>query len=142
MPSVVFSDEYCRMVDREGKQVLLCTWSRRSPTLDFDFAFLEENSEKSSDEASIVCMYSEQLNCESLACLSNYEMYHIVSIQLVNIALSCQHSRCGFNPQVRCSCPLVYTLETQSLQIGTRHFSGKVKKTLRRRHSHPKFMIT
>ncbi|BFZ05335.1 hypothetical protein BsWGS_08373 [Bradybaena similaris] len=43
-------DEYCRMVDREGKQVLLCTWSRRSPTLDFDFAFLEENSEKSSVE--------------------------------------------------------------------------------------------
>lgn len=36
------------MVDRDGKQVLLCTWSRRSPTLDFDFQFLEdpENTEK------------------------------------------------------------------------------------------------
>uniref|UniRef100_A0A0B7BGE5 Tetratricopeptide repeat protein 17 n=1 Tax=Arion vulgaris TaxID=1028688 RepID=A0A0B7BGE5_9EUPU len=43
-------DEYCRMVDREGKQVLLCTWSRRSPTLDFDFAFLEEAPEKTNDE--------------------------------------------------------------------------------------------
>ena len=40
--------EYCRMVDRDGKQVLLCTWSRRSPTLDFDFQFLEdpESAEK------------------------------------------------------------------------------------------------
>ncbi|KAK7486422.1 hypothetical protein BaRGS_00022346, partial [Batillaria attramentaria] len=38
--------EYCRMVDREGKQVLLCTWSRRSPTLDFDFAFLEDPENK------------------------------------------------------------------------------------------------
>ncbi|KAL8577739.1 hypothetical protein ACOMHN_065556 [Nucella lapillus] len=35
-------DEYCRMVDRDGKQVLLCTWSRRSPTLDFDFQYLDD----------------------------------------------------------------------------------------------------
>lgn len=42
-------DEYCRMVDREGKQVLLCTWSRRSPALDFDFAFLE-NSESAEEQ--------------------------------------------------------------------------------------------
>ncbi|XP_041366225.1 tetratricopeptide repeat protein 17-like isoform X2 [Gigantopelta aegis] len=36
--------EYCRMVDREGKQVLLCTWSRRSPSLDFEFGFLDEDA--------------------------------------------------------------------------------------------------
>ncbi|XP_070200043.1 tetratricopeptide repeat protein 17-like isoform X3 [Littorina saxatilis] len=34
--------EYCRMVEREGKSVLLCTWSRRSPTLDFDFQYLDD----------------------------------------------------------------------------------------------------
>ncbi|XP_059157800.1 tetratricopeptide repeat protein 17-like isoform X2 [Physella acuta] len=43
-------DEFCRMVDRDGKQVLLCTWSRRSPTLDFNFAFLEDTPEKAKEE--------------------------------------------------------------------------------------------
>ncbi|CAL1533702.1 unnamed protein product [Lymnaea stagnalis] len=47
---VPFSGEFCRMVDRDGKQVLLCTWSRRSPTLDFNFAFLEESQDKTKDE--------------------------------------------------------------------------------------------
>ncbi|XP_012940375.1 tetratricopeptide repeat protein 17 [Aplysia californica] len=44
-------DEYCRMVDRDGKQVLLCTWSRKSPTLDFDFAFLEDAPDKGKEES-------------------------------------------------------------------------------------------
>ncbi|KAK0055172.1 tetratricopeptide repeat protein 17 [Biomphalaria pfeifferi] len=42
--------EFCRMVDKEGKQVLLCTWSRRSPTLDFNFAFLDESEDKAKEK--------------------------------------------------------------------------------------------
>ncbi|GFO31147.1 tetratricopeptide repeat protein 17 [Plakobranchus ocellatus] len=38
------------MVDRDGRQVVLCTWSRRSPTLDLDVAYLEEKPEKGKDE--------------------------------------------------------------------------------------------
>ncbi|KAK3763690.1 hypothetical protein RRG08_058200, partial [Elysia crispata] len=44
-------DEHCRMVDRDGRQVVLCTWSRRSPTLDFDFAYLDENSDKRKEQS-------------------------------------------------------------------------------------------
>ncbi|XP_025087686.1 tetratricopeptide repeat protein 17-like isoform X2 [Pomacea canaliculata] len=42
--------EYCRMVDRDGKQVLLCTWSRRSADLDFDFAFLDNPPKKENQQ--------------------------------------------------------------------------------------------
>lgn len=44
-------DEHCRMVDRDGRQVFLCTWTRRSPTLDFDFAYLDETSDKGKKES-------------------------------------------------------------------------------------------
>lgn len=38
------------MVDRDGKQVLLCTWSRRSADLDFDFAFLDNPPKKENQQ--------------------------------------------------------------------------------------------
>lgn len=34
-----YSGEYCKMVDREGKQVLMCTWGKSEPsTVELDFA--------------------------------------------------------------------------------------------------------
>ncbi|XP_076450500.1 tetratricopeptide repeat protein 17-like isoform X3 [Babylonia areolata] len=42
--------EYCRMVDRDGKQVLLCTWSRRSPTLDFQYLDDPQDTEQPQQE--------------------------------------------------------------------------------------------
>jgi hypothetical protein len=43
------------MVNREGKQVLLCTWSRRSPTLDFDFQYLDDPEMAHTPQVGMTC---------------------------------------------------------------------------------------
>ncbi|ESO91575.1 hypothetical protein LOTGIDRAFT_163300 [Lottia gigantea] len=41
--------EYCNMVEREGKQVLLCTWNRQAPTLEMLDQFALEEQKKESE---------------------------------------------------------------------------------------------
>ena len=103
------------MVDREGKQVLLCTWSRRSPTLDFDFQYLDDPQD--SEEPQQVLKEPSGGGVLGLEILTDSKFMWTNLEQLVeNLWIFCTANNCvdywcllsALNPQLGATLPIVY----------------------------------
>ena len=67
--------EYCRMVDRDGKQVLMCTWGKKdTSTVELDFApFFDDSKPEANNQVTVLAHLSVRIDIGGIVdhhCLS------------------------------------------------------------------------